>query len=113
MKISIQNNRPLEEGSYRFILRSIEEKETIYGERLMWRFEELEQGVEVVGFTSLSTNIKAKPYKWALALNPEIQNQRFWTEEDVVSRECSLTVEIVEGSMGPKNKIIEVLPVEE
>ena len=113
MKMKINNYKPLDNGRYRFTLKSIEEKETIYGERLMWRFEELVQGVEVVGFTSRSTSTMANAYKWALALNPEIQNKRIWTEEDVVGKECFLTVEIVEGSKGPKNKIIEVLPVEE
>ncbi len=112
MRMNIQNYKPLANGRYRFVLKSIEEKETIYGERLMWLFEELEHGATVVGFTSLSTSTKANAYKWATALNPEIQNQRIWTEEDVVSRECFITVEIVEGSKGPKNKIIEVLAVE-
>ncbi len=113
MKMKIQNYNPLDDGLYRFVLNSVEVKETIYGERLMWLFEELEQGVEVVGFTSLSTSTQANAYKWALALNPEIQNQRTWTEGDVVGRECCLKVEIVQGSKGPKNKIIEVLPIKE
>jgi hypothetical protein len=113
MKMKIQNYNPLDDGHYRFVLNNIEEKETIYGKRLMWLFEELEQGAEVVGFTSLSTSTQANAYRWALALNPEIQNQRTWTEEDVVGRECCLKVEIVQGSKGPKNKIIEVLPIKE
>ncbi len=113
MKMKIQNYKPLDDGHYRFVLNNIEEKETIYGERLMWLFEELEQGAEVVGFTSLSTSTQANAYRWALALNPEIQNQRTWTEGDVVGRECCLKVEIVQGSKGPKNKIIEVLPIKE
>ncbi len=113
MKMKIQNHNPLDDGHYRFVLNNIEEKETIYGKRLMWLFEELEQGAEVVGFTSLSTSTQANAYRWALALNPEIQNQRTWTEGDVVGRECCLKVEIVQGSKGPKNKIVEVLPIKE
>ena len=111
--MKINTYEPLDEGCYRFTLKNIEEKETIFGDRLMWLFEELEQGVEVAGFTSLSTSTKANPYKWASALNPEIQNQRIWTEEDVVGRGCCLKVEIVQGAKGPKNKIIEVLPIKE
>ncbi len=113
MRINIHNYRPLDNGRYRFVLKSIEEKETMYGERLMWLFEELEHGATVVGFTSLSTSTKANAYKWASALNPEIQNQRSWTEKDVVSKKCFLTVGITHGSNGPGNKITEVAPIEE
>ncbi len=113
MKMKIQNYKPLDEGCYQFTLKSIEEKETIFGNRLLWLFEELDHGVEVAGFTSLSSSIQANAYIWALALNSEIQNQRIWTEEDVVGRRCCLRVEVVQGSKGPKNKIVEVLPIKE
>ncbi len=68
--MKIQNYNPPDDGLYRFVLNSVEVKETIYGERLMWLFEELDHGVEVVGFTSLSTSTQANAYKWARALNP-------------------------------------------
>lgn len=113
MRMKIQNYQPLDEGCYRFTLNSIEEKETIYGNRLLWIFEELEHGVEVAGFTSLSSSTQANAYIWATALSPQIQNQRTWTEEDVVGRRCCLKVEVVQGAKGPKNKIVEVLPIEE
>ncbi len=113
MIMKINTYKPLDEGCYGFTLNSIEEKETIYGNRLMWLFEEMEQGVEVAGFTSLSSSTQANAYIWALVLNPEIQNQKIWTEEDVVGRRCCLRVEVVQGSKGPKNKIVEVLPIEE
>jgi len=89
MKMRIQNNKPLEGGSYRFVLKSIEVKETIYGERLMWLFEDLEGGIEVADFTSLSPSIQANAYKWAETLNPGIKDQRSWTEADVIERECT------------------------
>ncbi len=111
MLMRVNNYKPLDKGCYQFTLKSIEEKETIYGNRLMWIFEELEHGVEVVGFTSLSSSTLANAYKWAGALNPEIQNQRTWTEGDVVGRGCCLKVEIAQGSKGPKNRIVEVLPI--
>jgi hypothetical protein len=113
MQMRIQNNQPLDSGRYRFVLKSIEEKETIYGERLMWLFEDLEHGVEVAGFTSLSPSTEANAYRWAETLNPGIKGQRTWTEKDVVGRECILTLEVIQGSKGPKNKIVEVLPVAE
>jgi len=113
MIMKINTYKPLDEGCYEFTLNSIEEKETIYGNRLMWLFEEMEQGVEVAGFTSLSSSTQANAYIWALVLNPEIQNQKIWTEEDVVGRRCCLRVEVVQGSKGPKNKIVEVLPLKE
>jgi hypothetical protein len=113
MRLKIQNYKPLDEGCYQFTLKSIEEKETIHGNRLMWLFEELEQEVEVAGFTSLSSSTQANAYIWATALNPQIQNQRSWTDEDVVGRGCLLKVEVAQGSKGPKNKIVGVLPIEE
>ncbi len=113
MKMRVQSSRPLEDGSYRFILKNVEEGNTIFGERLMWLFEEVEHGVEVAGFTSLSPSTQANAFKWAVALNPEIQNKRSWTSEDVVGRQCLLELEVVEGAKGPKNKIVKVLPVEE
>jgi hypothetical protein len=112
MRMKIANHRPLEEGSYQFTLKRIEEKDTIFGERLLWLFEEVETGAEVAGFTSLSSSTQANAYKWAVALNPEIQEQRAWSEEDVLGRQCLLELEVVEGPKGPKNKIVEVLPIE-
>ena len=113
MRIKIHNYKPLDAGYHQFTLKSLEEKETIYGNRLMWVFEEVEHGAEVIGFTSLSPSTMANAYKWAVALNPEIHNQRSWTEEDVVRRDCRIKVDIVQASIGPKNRIVEVLPVEE
>jgi hypothetical protein len=113
MLMRIQNNKPLDDGYYQAVLKSIEEKETIFGDRLMWLLEDLEHGVEVAGFTSLSPSTQANAYKWAVALNPNIQNQRSWSEEDVVGKECILKLEVVEGAKGPKNKIVEVLPLEQ
>ena len=112
MRFTIRDNNPLPEGTYRCVLRSIEEKVTLHGERLLWLYEEVETGAEVPGWTSRNTSTLANPYKWAVALNPEIQNQRSWSEEDALGRQCLLVLEVVEGSKGPKNKIVEVLPIE-
>ncbi len=109
----IKRDTPLEDGIYRVRLVNIEEKETIFGRRLMWLFEELSIGTEIAGFTSLSESTQASAYKRAVALNPEIENWTSWEFEDVIGRECYLELEKVQGSKGPKNKIVEVLPVEE
>src|SRR4051812_18322856 len=111
VKVNVRRDEPIEEGSYRAVLKSLEEKETKYGERLMWSWEELKTGAEVVGFTSLSPSDMANAYKWAVALNPDIANRTSWELEDVIGRECLLRVEVVQGPQGPKNKIAEVLPI--
>jgi hypothetical protein len=107
--MKIRRNTTLQPGTHRARLDSIQEKETTYGERLMWSWEELKTGAEIVGFTSLSPSDMANAYKWAVALNPDIANQTSWEFEDVIGRECLLRVEVVQGPMGPKNKIAEVL----
>ena len=57
--MKIRRNIILQPGTHRARLDSIQEKETMYGERLMWSWEELNTGAEVVDFTSLSP-----PPKW-------------------------------------------------
>src|SRR5215212_5018901 len=109
--MKIRRNTILQPGTHRARLDSIQEKETIHGERLMWSWEELETGAEVVGFTSLSPSEMANAYKWAVALNPDIANRTSWEFEDVIGRECLLRLEVVQGPQGPKNKIAEVLSI--
>lgn len=109
--MKIRRNIILQPGTHRVRLDSIQEKETMYGERLMWWWEELKTGAEVVGFTSRSSSEMAKAYKWAVALNPDIAHRTSWEFEDVSGQECLLRIEVVQRSKGPKNNIIEVLPL--
>jgi len=111
IRLKVRRDDPLEDGSYRALLRSLEKKETTFGERLMWLFEATEHNAEVAGFTSLSESTMANAYLWATALNAEIRSKVSWGPEDVVGRECILDLTIVEDSKGrEKNKIMRVRP---
>ena len=109
----VKRDGVLEPGIYRAILEALEEKQTKFGNRAFWKFEELETGAEVVGFTSLSSSTQAKAYRWAFSINPEIGSTKNWGPEDVENRECFLELDVYVDSEGrTKNKIIEVLPIE-
>lgn len=110
IRMNIQSDQLLEDGSYEAVLESIEKKETKYGERLMWLFSAPDRGVEVAGFTSLSPSKQANAYRWAVALNGELVHKMSWGAEDVVGRRCLLAVEVYEGGKGRKNKVLKVEP---
>ncbi len=112
ISFTVRKDEPLAEGSYRAVLKSIEKKQTSFGERILWLFEVPEHNAEVAGFTSLSESSQAYAYLWATALRPEIREMKSWGPDDVVGRECELDVTIVEDSKGrEKNKILRVRPV--
>lgn len=111
-RIAVNNDQPLDDGSYEATLEGIEQKDTRYGsDRLMWRFLVDEHNTEVVGWTSCSPSKRSKAYEWATTLNPTLASQRSWGPEDVIGRDCILVVEIVDGEDGRiKNKILKVKP---
>lgn len=109
--MDVRTEEPLEDGSYAAILKSIEKKETVYGQRLMWLFEEVEHGTEVAGFTSLSPSTMANAYIWAKALIGEIDAKKGWSSEDAVGKRCTIVVEVYEDAKGrTKNKVVRVKP---
>jgi hypothetical protein len=111
-RIEVKSDKPLEPGTYQAELRSVEEKETQYGERLFWLFDVAEHNAEVAGFTSLSSSSQAFATLWASALNPDISSQRSWGPDDVVGKDCILDLTIVEDQKGrKKNKILQVRSV--
>jgi hypothetical protein len=110
MKVRI--DEVLEEGSYRAMLENVEEKETKFGERLMWTFRLLDQNAEVVGFSSMSPSTKANPYQWAKAIIGSIDPKLGWGPEDVIGGECIVVLELTEDAQGfEKNKIVKVKPL--
>lgn len=116
MAINQHINRPgvVEEGSYKARLKSVEEKDTVYGERLLWLFEELDSAIEIAAFTSRSESTMAKAYRWATALTPEISSKGSWSSTDVVDRECILEIDVIKDQAGnDKNRILEVKPIHE
>jgi hypothetical protein len=66
--MDVRVDKVFEEGAYWAVLEDVEEKETKFGERLMWTFRLLDENGEVVGFTSMSPSTKANAYRWAEAI---------------------------------------------
>lgn len=108
VSIGIMRDEPLEDGTYKAILRDIQKKETVYGTRLLWLFEVPEHGAKVAGFTSLSTSTMANAYLWATSLNPTVASKSRWSTDDVVGQECMLALEITDSKNGKRNKIVNV-----
>ena len=108
--MKVKNDELLEPGAYPALLQSIEQKETQYGERLLWLFYVPEEGAEVAGFTSLSSSRQADAFLWATALNSEIADKHAWGTEDVEGRKCTLVVLIYPGTKVEKSKVLEVKP---
>ena len=86
IQLKVRRDDPLEDGSYRAVLKSLQKKETTFGERLMWLFEVPEHNAEVAGFTSLSESTRANAYLWATTLNNDVRSKVSWGTEDVVER---------------------------
>jgi hypothetical protein len=60
--MDVKVEKVLEDGAYDAKLINVEQKETKFGDRLMWTFEVDGENVEVVDFTSMSPSTKAKAY---------------------------------------------------
>ena len=106
--ININHAKTLDPGSYPAVLASVEEKDTKYGERLLWLFRVPKHGVEIAGFTSRSGSTQANAYDWAKTLNPAIANKGSWGPDDVVGKGCTLVVGVYQSDKGSKNRILEV-----
>src|SRR5215213_4160378 len=92
-------------------LVDLKRKKTKFGERLMWTFEVDGEGVEVVGWTSMSPSTKAYAYQWAAAIAGEIDPKLGWGPEDLIGGECVLVLEAAEDAQGTeKNKVVKVRP---
>ena len=58
----------LGDGAYDAKVFNVEQKETKFGDRIMWTFDLPGENIQVVGFTSMSPSTKAKAYEWAEAI---------------------------------------------
>ena len=109
--MDVQVDRVLDEGTYRAVLENVEQKETKFGERLLWVFDLSEHNTKVVGFTSMSPSTKANAYQWAAAIAGEIDPKVGWGPEDVIGGECVVVLEVTEDAQGvEKNKVVKVKP---
>jgi hypothetical protein len=109
--MGVKVEKVLDDGAYDAKLVNVEQKETKFGDRLMWTFEVDGEDAEVVGFTSMSPSTKAKAYQWAAAIMGEIDPKLGWGPEDVIGGECVVVLEVVEDAQGTKkNKVVKVKP---
>jgi hypothetical protein len=110
-RMDVRVEKVLVAGAYDAKLVNVEQKETKFGDRLMWTFEVDGENVEVVGFTSMSPSTQAKAYQWAEAIMGEIDPKLGWGPEDVIGGECIVVLEVVEDAQGTKkNKVVKVKP---
>jgi hypothetical protein len=110
-RMDVKIEKVLEDGAYDAKLMNVEQKETKFGNRLMWTFEVAKEDTEVVGFTSMSPSTKAKAYQWAVAIMGEIDPKLGWGPEDVIGGECVVVLEVAEDAQGTKkNKVVKVKP---
>src|ERR671917_115147 len=109
--MDVRVDKVLEDGAYDAKLVNVEQKETKFGDRLMWIFEVEGEDTEVAGFTSMSPSTKAKPYQWATAIIGEIDSRLGWGPEDLIGGECVVVLEAAEDAQGTeKNKVVNVKP---
>ena len=110
-RMDVKVEKVLEDGAYDAKLVNVEQKETKFGDRLMWTFEVNGENTEVVGFTSMSPSTKAKAYEWAAAIAGEIDPKLGWGPEDLIGGECIVVLEAAEDAQGAeKNKVVKVKP---
>jgi hypothetical protein len=108
-RMDVKIERVLDDGAYDAKLTNVEQKETKFGDRLMWTFEVDGESTEVVGFTSMSLSTKAKAYQWAAAIAGEIDPKLGWGPEDLIGGECIVVLEAAEDAQGTeKNKVVKV-----
>ncbi len=110
-RMDVKVEKAFKDGAYDAKLVNVEQKETKFGDRLMWTFEVAGEDAEVVGFTSMSPSTKAKAYQWAAAIMGEIDPKLGWGPEDVIGGECIVVLEVAEDAQGTKkNKVVKVKP---
>ena len=107
----VRVEKVLEDGAYDANLLNVVQKETKFGERLMWKFEVNGENSEVVGFTSMSPSTKAKAYRWAAAIVGDIDPKVGWGPEDLIGGECVVVLEAAEDAQGiERSRVVEVKP---
>jgi hypothetical protein len=110
-RMDVRVEKVLGDGAYEAKLANVEQKETKFGDRLMWTFEVNGENAEVVGFTSMSPSTKAKAYQWASAIAGGIDPKLGWGPEDLIGGECVVVLEAAEDAQGvEKNKVVKVKP---
>jgi len=110
-RMDVKVDRVLNDGTYEAVLDNVEQKDTKFGERLMWSFRiPGEDDTTVTGWSSLSPSTRAKAYNWALAIMGEIDPKKGWGPEDVIGGACRVVLDTyVDGQSVEKNGVDKVL----
>ena len=110
-RMDVKVEKVLEDGAYAAKVFNVEQKETKFGDRIMWTFDLPGENIQVVGFTSMSPSTKAKAYEWAEAIMGEIDPKVGWGPEDLIGGECVVVLEAAKDAQGTeKNKVVKVKP---
>lgn len=110
MKVNPKEEYTFEDGQYPAVVESVEEVETKFGQRLIWKFDTTAEdgnNYEVVGFTSLSPSVKGNLVNWSKAILGEV-TEGFDTD-DLTGMPCVVVIEEFEDANGfQKNKVTKV-----
>jgi hypothetical protein len=110
-RMDVRMEKVLEDGAYDAKVFNVEQKETKFGNRIMWTFDLPGENIQVVGFTSMSPSTNAKAYQWAEAIMGEIDPKVGWGPENLIGGECVVVLEAAEDAQGTKkNKVVKVKP---
>ena len=110
-RMDVKVEKVLGDGAYDAKVFNVEQKETKFGDRIMWTFDLPGENIQVVGFTSMSPSTKAKAYEWAAAIMGEIDPKVGWGPEDLIGGECVVVLEAAKDAQGTeKNKVVKVKP---
>lgn len=103
MRVDVKKEELLEEGTYEATITSLEEMETSFGDRLMWRLMTTEN-VEVVAWTSFSQSEKSNLVKYATAVLGDVSAG--FDTDDLIGKPCRALVDITQDKEGAdKNKV--------
>ncbi len=103
MHIDVKKETVLEEGTYEGTITGLEEHETDFGSRLLWKIMTTES-VEVAAWTSFSQSEKGNLVKYATAVLGDVSNG--FDTDDLVGKPCRVLVDIGQDKEGnDKNKV--------
>lgn len=103
MRIDVKKEEVLEEGVYEATITGLEEHETDFGERLMWKLM-TKENVEVVAWTSFSQSPKGNLVKYATAVLGDVSNG--FDTDDLIGKPCRAAVDVAQDKDGEdKNKV--------
>lgn len=100
MRIDVKAEQTLEDGTYPATLLSIEERDTVHGERLLWKFEVTHEGqrLEKDGWTSMSNSERGNLVKWAGAILGSVGESL--DTDDLIGKPCTVVIETYEDKDG-------------